>query len=432
VVVAFVALIAFGTVLLSLPMAWAGPGSADPVTALFTATSAVCVTGLVVVDTGTAWTGFGQFVILGLIQIGGFGIMAIGSLLVLLFSRRIGLRQRLLTGTETGLVSPTEVRRLIRSIAVVTAVVESTVSLLIAIRLVLLDGFGPGRALVWGVFHAISAFNNAGFALWSDSLTGFVTDVWMMVVVGTTVIIGGLGFPVLSDLGDHWRRPRSLTLHSRLTLATTLVLLVGATVVIVALEWSNPATLGALAPGERLVAGAFQALTPRTAGFNSIDYGLVEPATLLVTDGLMLIGAGSASTGGGIKVTTFAVLGFVVIAELRKDADVTLMGRRVSFDVVRQALAVALLAVGTVIVATIFLLVVAPIAPDDALFEAVSAFGTVGLSTGVTAELPTTAQLGLVLLMLVGRVGPVTAGVSFLFRRRLRRFRYPEEGLIVG
>ena len=432
VLAAFVSLIAAGTFLLSLPVAWHGHGSADPLTALFTSTSAVCVTGLIVVDTGTAWSGFGQLVILGLMQLGGFGMMTIGSLLALLVSRRIGLRQRLLTGTETGFISPAEIRRLVRAVALVTLLVESIGALLIASRLLLTGDYGLGRAAAWGVFHSISAFNNAGFALWPDSLVRFRSDLWLMSVIGAGVLIGGLGFPVLVDVFDHRWKPKAWSAHTRLTILTTGFLIVVGALAVLVLEWANPDTLGALEPSGRLVAGVFQGITPRTAGFNSVDYASMNPATLLITDGLMFIGAGSASTGGGIKVTTFALLGFAVIAELRKDEHVSLLGRRVSSDVVRQALAVALLAVGTVVGATIFLLVVAPLDLEDALFEAVSAFGTVGLSTGVTADLPSLGQLGLIVLMIVGRVGPVTAGVSFLFRRRLRRYRHPEEGLIVG
>ncbi|WP_243859495.1 TrkH family potassium uptake protein [Amycolatopsis arida] len=432
VVTAFAVAILAGTLLLTLPAATADGHPADLVTALFTATSAVCVTGLVVVDTPDYWSAFGEVVILGLIQIGGLGIMTLASLLGLLIARRLGLRLQLTAQAETKALGLGEVRRVVSGVVTVSLLFEAVTAVVLTLRLALGHHYTWPDALYHGVFHAVSAFNNAGFALYSDSLVRFATDPWISLTVALAVIAGGLGFPVWLELWRHRRGRRHWSLHAKITLLVIGMLLVIGTVAIIAAEWTNPRTLGALDPGERLLAGFFTAVMTRTAGFNSVDIGQLEPGTLLVHDILMFIGGGSASTAGGIKVTTFALLAFVILAEVRGEPTVHVMGRRLPAAVQRQALTVALLSVGAVVAGTLALLTLTPHDLDETLFEAVSAFGTVGLSTGITADLPTAGRLVLVALMFVGRLGPITLASALALRDRTRRYELPEERPIVG
>jgi potassium uptake TrkH family protein len=418
--------------LLLLPFATEGPGSASVLTAAFTSTSAVCVTGLIVVDTPAYWTQFGQVVILGLIQIGGFGIMTLASLLALLVARRLGLRGRLIAQTETGALRLGDVRRVLLGVAFFSFLFEATAAAVLALRLGLSYDYSAGSAAYQGVFTAVSAFNNAGFALWSDSLVGFVTDGWICVTIAFAIIAGGLGFPVWLELRRGLLTPRRWTLHTKLTLSLTGLLILVGFVAVLGFEWSNDATLGGLRGPGKLLASFFQGVTPRTAGFNSLDYGRMDDETLLVTDGLMFIGAGSASTGGGIKVTTFALLILMVWAEVRGEPEVNAFGRRIPATAQRQALGVAFLAINVVVICTLLLLVTNPFPLDQTLFEALSAFGTVGLSTGITADFSAFGQGILIFLMYFGRVGPLTLGVALALRERERRFRYAEERPIIG
>lgn len=432
VVAGFLAVITMGTVLLALPFSHAPGVTTSVLDAAFTSTSAVCVTGLVVVDTGTHWSGFGQGVVLGLIQVGGLGYMTVSSLVVMLLSRRLGLRRQLLASAERGVLSLGDVRTVLKGLAVVTAAVQLTVAAVLVVRLLGDEGVGVGAAVWSGVFHAVSAFNNAGFSLYADSLVGFSGDWLVLVPVMVAIVVGGLGFPVLVDLNRCRWRWRELTLHSKVTLAGTGALLALGTVLLTTLEWSNPATLGPMPLGEKVLDGTFAAVTPRTAGFNSIDVGGMRPQSLLATIGLMFVGAGSAGTSGGIKVSTFAVLALVIWSQLRGESDVTGFRRRIPDATQRQAITVALLAVALVVSATGVLLVSAVVPLGDALFEAVSAFGTVGLSTGITPGLPAPDKLVLMALMVIGRVGPITLGTALVLRARPTLYRHAEERPLIG
>ena len=431
VVAGFATAIAAGFVLLLLPVSRTGPGGTDALTALFTSTSAVCVTGLVTVDTATYWSGFGEVVVLALIQVGGFGTMTFASLLGLLVSRRLGLRTRVTAAAETKSIGLGDVRSVLVGVGRITLLLESVTAVLLALRFWLGYDYSPGRAAYLGVFHAVSAFNNAGFALWSDSLTRYVTDPWICLPIAVAVIVGGLGFPVLLEMRRQLR-PRRWSLHARMTVSATVVLLVGGTLFITANEWRNPETLGALDPAGRLLAGFFQAVMPRTAGFNSLDFGAMNEGTLLGTSVLMFIGGGSAGTAGGIKVTTFVLLFFVIWAEVRGEQDVHAFDRRITDRAVRQALTVALLSVGTVVAATVLLVELTKLSTHLVLFEVVSAFATVGLSTGITADLRASAQLVLVGLMFLGRLGPITLVSALALRERRRLYQNPEGRPLIG
>ncbi|MEU4370844.1 TrkH family potassium uptake protein [Micromonospora chersina] len=424
--------IVVGTALLSLPGATRSGQRAPLVDALFTATSAVCVTGLVTVDTGSYWSSFGQVVVLLLIQAGGLGIMTVATLFTVLVSRRLGLRARFLAQAETKSPDLTDLRGLVRRIVLFSLVSEAVVAVVLALRFATAYGEAAGPAIYHGAFHAVSAFNNAGFSTNADSLVGYVTDPWINLVITGAVILGGLGFPVVFELARCWRRPATWSVMTRLTVALTVTLLVLGTAVLTVTEFSNPDTLGPLSGPEKLLAGFFASAMTRTAGFNSLDIGAMRPESLLASDVLMFIGGGSAGTAGGIKVTTFGLLAFVLWSEMRGESHVNVGRRRIPPSNQRQALAVALLSVGAVVAATFTLVVITHHSLERSLFEVVSAFATVGLSTGITGSLPPQADLLLIVLMFAGRIGPLTLASALALRDRTRRFELPEERTIVG
>ncbi len=440
VVAAFVALIGIGTILLALPISADGPGTVGFDNALFMATSAATVTGLASLDVGD-FSLFGETVIMLLMQIGGFGIMTIGSVLVIVVWNRVGLRQRMLAQAEIGAVDLGDLRQLLVAIAKITLIVEGVVAFILFLRF-WQGGYedGPASSAYSAVFHSIAAFNNSGLSLYSDGLTQFVGDPVVVFTISAAFIIGGLGFPIIVELrrrrqlrraaGANRRPPWSL--HARITLLTTAALIVIGVVCVTVFEWANPATLGPLDTFDKLLAGWFQGVTPRTAGFNTVNIGGMHESTLLVTTILMFIGAGPASTSGGIKVTTFAVLAFVLWSEIRGSTDVNVFRRRIPPNVIRQALTVALLSIGLVIVSALAVMGLDDLTLTPALFEVTSAFGTVGLSTGITPTLSQAAQFVVILVMFAGRVGPVTFVTALALREHSRAYRYPEEQPIIG
>ncbi len=431
---AFLGVIAVGTVLLMLPISSTGRGAASFGDAVFTSASAVTVTGLTVVDTATHWTGFGQAVLLALIQLGGLGIMTFTALLVVIIGGRLGMRRRQAAQAEQGVLEPGEVKRVIVGVAILSATIEAILALILFARFLSLD-YTAGRAAWDAVFQAVSAFNGAGFSLFTNSLQGFQGDVIVLGTVAVGIVAGGLGVPVWADLTRRRRlglaRPR-WSLHTRLTLLGTAILLVLGIVVVTAFEWTNPGTLGAMPEGERLLNGAFQAITPRSAGLSSVNYADMREETLFFTDFLMLIGGGSVSPAGGIKVTTMLVLVLATAASLRGAADVQFMRRRLPFPAIRQALAVTVIFAGSILVGTLALLIAADVGLNAALFEVTSAFTTTGLSTGITGSLPGVAHGILIVLMVIGRLAPQLLGAALVLRETGTTYRYPEERPIVG
>ena len=429
---AFLAVILLGAGLLMLPAARTA-AEADPVLpALFTAVSAVCVTGLITVDTPTFWTPFGHAVILGLIQVGGFGIMTLATLLALLVRKRIGLRGQLVAQSETHTLNFGDVRSVLFRVARIMVVFEAATAAILTVRFWFAYHDNPGTAFWHGTFHAVSAFNNAGFALYSDSLIGFAEDPWIIIPVCAAVIAGGLGFPVLIAFLKGGVRMKDWTVHLRLTVYGTLLLLTAGFALFAALEWNREETLGSMSVGGKLLATLAGSVFPRTAGFNSIDYAAAAPETLMVTNILMFIGGGSAGTAGGIKITTFLVLGFAIWNEIRGRDQVTVAHRSISSSVQRQALSVALLGVAAVISGTLLLLMFTDHSLDKVLFESISAFATVGLSAGITFDLPASAQWVLMVLMFTGRIGTITVASALALSARPRLYRLPEERPIIG
>ncbi|KQY64504.1 MULTISPECIES: TrkH family potassium uptake protein [unclassified Nocardioides] len=429
---AFLMAIVVGTLLLSLPAATPGPNRPPVLTAAFTSVSAVCVTGLTTVDTATYWSPFGQVVVLSLIQVGGFGIMTLATLLGLLVSGRLRLSSSLIAQAETHTMNIGEVRHVVRRVAITMLSFEAVFALILAGRFRANYDDTWGTALWHGLFHSVSAFNNAGFALYSDNLIGFVSDAWIAFPICVAIIVGGLGFPVLFELRRKWRRPRMWTVHTRLTVYGSVFLLVVGTLAFLALEWTNQGTLGGLSPWGKVVGGVTGGVVPRTAGFNSVDYGAITPETMAVNYLLMFIGGGSAGTAGGIKVTTFFLLAFAIFAEIRGERDTTVAHRSVSHSTIRQALTVVLLAIAAIATGTMVILMATDYALDVVLFESISAFATVGLSTGITPDLPPVAEVTLMVLMYVGRVGTITVASALAFRRGHRHYQLPEERPVVG
>jgi trk system potassium uptake protein TrkH len=428
---AFAILIATG--LLMLPVAPTDPGGTEFIDALFTATSAVAVTGLVTVDTPTHWSGFGEAVILGCMQLGGLGIMTTAAFLGMLVSRKLGLRSKLMTQAELNpSISLGDVRSVLRFAVLFTFSVEIALALVLALRFRFAYDFGAGESIWLGVFHGVSSFNNAGFALFSDSVMSYATDPWisMPLIIGT--VVGGLGIPVVFELSRR-RGMRRWSLHTKMTLAGTAVLLFGGWLVLLALEWANPGTFGQFAWHDRFLPAFFQSAVLRTSGFNSIDVGQLGDDSLLVSMVLMFIGGGSASTAGGIKVTTFFMLMLVIWAEIRGERDASAFRRTLPMPVVREALTVALVYVALNVVAVMLMqrfepdIMLAPI-----MFEVVSAAATVGQSTGITYDLTDPSKWLLTIVMYGGRIGPVLFATSLAMATRKRLYRYPETRPLVG
>lgn len=430
--IAFAVGVFIGTGLLLLPASRTGQGSADFFPALFTSTSALCTSGLSTVDPARYWTPFGRSVILVLIQVGGFGIMTLASLLGILVARKLGLRSRINAATESNTLELGDVREVMIGAMEVTALTEVAIALVLAVRFATAYQQSPAQAAYLGVAHSISAFNNAGFAWYPGGLVPFVADPWICMPINIGIIVGGIGFPVLFELRKVTITPRLWSLNTKLTVWGTVILLVGGTMFLTAAEWNNPATMGPLDAPARLLAGFTQAVQPRSAGFNSLDYGQMHESSIFVTTVLMFIGGGSASTAGGIKVGTFFLLFFVMWAEVRGFRDVEIAGRRMGHRTIRQALTVGLLSIGLVLASTLIFMLVEPFRLNLAMFEVVSAFGNAGLSTGITPALGVPAQLILVVLMFVGRIGPVTMVSALALRERQHFYRYPEGRPLIG
>jgi trk system potassium uptake protein TrkH len=438
----FALVIAVGTLLLSLPLAHGG----EPVSfidALFTSTSAVCVTGLTVVDIGTRFSPAGQAVILALIQVGGLGLMTFAVFVGVLLGRKVAFTDRMVIQDSMHHTPKAGVRRLVRYVLAFTLATEAAGAALLWLRF---RGQFPSGEAVWqSVFHSVSAFCNAGFGLLTDNLVRYRGDVLVNLAVTGLIVVGGLGFLVNMELWDQARlrlrglRAPLLTLHARLALTVTAALLLGGTVAFLFLEWGN--VLRDLPPGERVLAAWFQSVTPRTAGFNTIDYGRVSSDTLFFTIFLMFVGASPGSTGGGIKTTTFGLLVALVVARWRGRGRATIFHRTIPHAVMDRALTLALLAwalvslaVGVLVATETHGVPAGDAAPSFValMFEAVSAFGTVGLSTGITASLSGAGKLVLAALMYVGRVGPLTLVLAVGPRPGRGRFRYAEENVMVG
>lgn len=428
---AFAGVILFFTGLLSLPAATASGTRAPFIDALFVATSAVCVTGLSPVDTGTYWSPLGLFFIATGIKAGGLGIMTLASLVGLAVSRRLGLTQRILAAGEARASGLGDLASLLRTIVVVSTSMEVLITVVLIPRFLTLD-YGVAKSFGFSAFYAVSSFNNAGFSPDPVGLVPYAGDPWMLVPIGLGVLIGALGFPVYLNMMRQWRHPRRWTLHTKLTLVTVASLSVVSAGLLALFEWSNPNTLGTASTGKTLGNIFFQSINQRSGGFNSFDIGQAREHTWLLEDVLMFIGGGSGSTAGGIRVTTLAVLLLAIWAEARGRRDIEAFGKRIGTEVLRLAVSVTLVSLFVVIVGTTVLLWQTTLSLDRALYEVVSAFATCGLSTGITSSLDSDAKMTLIVMMYVGRVGSLTVVAALALNKHRRVIRYPSERPLIG
>lgn len=424
--IGFFLTIIIGSLLLKLPISAAKQLSW--IDALFTAASATTVTGLAVVDTGTEFTVFGQTVIMGLIQVGGLGFMTFAVLIVMILGKKIGLKERMLVREALNQPTIGGVIGLVKVLFLFSISIELIAALILSIRLVPQYGWASG--LFASVFHAISAFNNAGFSLWPDNLMSYVGDPAVNLVITFLFITGGIGFTVLFDILKN-RRFKAFSLHTKLMLAGTFILNIAATLIIFILEYSNPGTLGSLHLPDKLWASYFQAVTPRTAGFNSVDFGSMREGTIVFVLLLMFIGAGSASTASGIKLTTFIVILMSVIAYLKGHKETVIFRRTIKYPIIIKALAVSVISLFIVFIG-IFALTITEQAPFiQVVFETFSAFGTVGLTMGLTPELTTAGKCIIIAIMFIGRIGPLTFVFSFA-KTEKSNIRYPDGEVFTG
>ncbi|WP_120465254.1 TrkH family potassium uptake protein [Paenibacillus aceti] len=430
-VLGFAAIILTGALLLMLPISSTTGESLPFVDALFTATSATCVTGLIVVDTGTYYSTFGQVVIMLLIQIGGLGFMTVATLFSLVFKRKISLKDRLLLQEAMNQNTMEGIVRLIRKVLLYSLVIESSAALIFTIRWSLDMPFG--RALYFGIFHGVSMFNNAGFDLFGhyQSLTKYVGDPIVNLVTMFLIVSGGLGFIVLSDLVD-FRKHRKLSLHSKVVLTMTgSLILIGALVIFV-FELTNRGTLSGLSWGEKIWSSFFQSVTARTAGANTLDIGALRQASQFFIVILMFIGASPSSTGGGIKTTTFMILIGAVISMIRGRSDLVLFRYRLAQDRIFKAVTLTMLALFLVITVSMVLSTTEDASFLSILFETTSAFGTVGLSMGLTAKLTIFGKIILSFTMFAGRLGPLTMAFALGPKKGKELYRHPEGKIIIG
>ncbi|MNM23450.1 Ktr system potassium uptake protein B [compost metagenome] len=430
-VIGFALIIMIGALLLMLPVSHTQGQGISFLDAVFTATSAVCVTGLVVHDTGTFFSIFGQVVIMVLIQIGGLGFMTMATLFALVFRRRISLRERLVLQEAMNQSSMEGIVRLIRSVLIYSLVIEGGAAILLTIRWAFDMPFG--RAVFFGLFHAVSMFNNAGFDLFGNyrSLTGYTSDPVVNVIVMFLIVSGGIGFIVMSDLIGY-RQGRRLSLHTKVVLTSTAALIGIGALVLFVFEFTNTRTLGSLNFGGKVWGALFQSVTPRTAGANTLDLTGLRQASQFFIIILMFIGASPGSTGGGIKTTTFTIMLGAVIAMLRGRDDIVLFRYRLSQERVFKALTItvlALLLIGTV---TMLLSTTEEMPFLDLLFETTSAFATVGLSLGVTPELSGAGKVLIALTMFAGRLGVLTLAYALGPKQGKPLYRYPEGKMIIG
>ena len=430
----FATVILLGSLLLTLPVASATGVCVSWFDALFTATSAVCVTGLVVVDTGTAYSTFGHAVLMVLIQIGGLGFMTFLTLLFTMMGRHISLRERIIMRDSMNEDAIGGVVKLIRWVALSAFTVEAAGAALFAVRMI--PAYGPAKGLFYSVFHSVSAFCNAGFDLFGGyrSLTEFTGDVLMNFTAIVLVVVGGLGFGVLNDIRTN-RRFSRFRLHTKLVLTSYFALMAAGFVLVLLLEWGNPATLGKLPFGEKLLAALFQSVTWRTAGFNTIDQQALRDCTKLIGGFFMLIGAAPASTGGGIKVTTIAIAVLTVRMVSKGESCIVIFNRRVDRQLIQRTMAILLITVSVVLVDVCALSLMQPEAAFlDLFYECASAMGTVGISAIGSAALRPFARILIMLTMFIGRIGPLTMALLFANRQAKAKelVRYPEEKIMIG
>ena len=431
----FLGLILLGTALLSLPIASRSGTSCGFLPALFTATSATCVTGLTLFDTYSQWTGFGQTVILLLIQIGGLGFMSAATLVTFLLRKRVGMKQRMVMAQALSVNDMDSVVKLQKMVLIGSFSIEAVGALILTLRF--LPQYGLRQALIWGVFHSVSAFCNAGFDIFGglqlgSSLLGFQSDPVVLLTLGALVILGGLGFVVWEEI-IRLRHFKKFSVYTKLVLIMTAALLLGGTVLILLLEWNNPLTLGNLPVGDKILGGLFQSITTRTAGFAALDQAGLTEGGKGVSMMLMLVGGSSGSTAGGVKTVTVMVLLLFLWARARGRENVTVFHRTIPAAQALNAMTIAGVVVCLSLFGSVLICATSPVSFTDALYEAISALATVGVTAGVTDKLSLVAKILMIIYMYFGRVGVLTISLGFLLGNQAEeRFRYAHTNLLIG
>jgi trk system potassium uptake protein TrkH len=431
----FAVIILVGTILLALPIASRSGVSCGFRPALFTATSATCVTGLVLYDTWTQWSGFGQTVILCLIEIGGLGFMSAASLVIFLFRKKIGLREKMLIAQALSVNEMESVVRIQKWVLLGSLTIQFAGALILFFRF--LPGYGWIQSAKWGIFHAISAFCNAGFDITGNIAPGanlivFNDDPVVCITIMALIIIGGLGFFVWEEVATK-RNFKKFSVYTKLVLIATVVLIVGGALLIGILEWNNPTTLGAMDTPRKILNAFFQSVTVRTAGFTSVDQAALTEGGKAVSIILMLIGGSSGSTAGGIKTVTFLVLVLFVVSRARGKSTVTVFHRTVPHEKIMDAATIVALVISLAAAGAVFITATSPVSFTDALYETASALATVGLTAGVTPNLSIAAQFMIIVFMYFGRVGILTISLGFLTGNKAEeRFRYADTNLLIG
>lgn len=456
----YLAVIVMGTFLLSFPAATNTPGSLDFISAFFTATSATCVTGLIVVNTGIAFSIFGQIVIMLMIQIGGLGLMVMSTMIAFIIGKKINLKERLVLQEDLNQFKISGLVRLVRYVLFFTLIIETIGAFFLYLSFI--KEYSFSKAVYFSVFHSISAFNNAGMDLTGNSLESYISNFNINIVIMGLIILGGLGFTVIIELYQFTRgkrnRKRIITLktvklpkellksikyrfisgfiktslQTKIVLITTLILIIVAFAGFFALEYTNKNTLGHLSFGQKILASLFLSITPRTAGFSTIPTGLLRSSSIFLTIILMFIGASPGSTGGGIKTTTFGVLLITSWNLIRGKDDIQLFNRQIEKDIVIKSIVIIILSLILVVTVTMVLTISEDMDFLPVFFETVSAFGTVGLSTGITSGLSNFAKILIILTMFIGRVGPLTLAFAFAQKHKEGYFHYPKEKIMVG
>lgn len=426
----FFALILLGAILLNLPAASANGESIGFLNAFFTSTSASCVTGLIVANTATQWTAFGKCVIIILIQIGGLGTMVFLSLIAMVLNKKIGISERRIIREQTNADTSKGIIRLVIYIIKFSLIVELIGAILLSTRFI--PDFGLKKGILFSLFHSISAFCNAGFDIIGNSLSNYVSDFTVNIVISLLIIFGGLGFTVFIDIYKK-RKFKNLTLHSKIVVSITAILILVGAIAFFLIEHDSPSMEGLSLKG-KILSSLFMSVTSRTAGFNTIDIGKMQEGSLIVTIMLMFIGASPASTGGGIKTTTFGVLLFSTISVLRGNEDTEIFHKTISRDALLKSLCIFSLGSGIIILASLVITIIehGQFLYIDILYEIVSAFGTVGTSRGITGNLSSFSKVILIVLMYLGRVGAATLGIGILNRKTKKHTRYSEGKIIVG
>lgn len=444
--IAFTVLILIGTALLMMPMSSNNGTDTNFFDALFVATSAITVTGLATVDTAVHWSTTGHVILALLVQIGGFGIIGFATLVGYLLEGKISLKSRLSVFSESSATKQSDVKSLLKNIAKLMIFFQLALFAFLFFRFLTEYEYPVDEALAHGAFHAITAFNQAGFSLYTDSLIRFASDGWIIYPVFIIATLASLGFPVLAELRDRlklrmyamfskeadYSMPRQWSLNTRIVLWASLLLLVVGALGIAIAEWNNPATLGMMDPFQKVVSSMFTSSMTRSTGLNSLDTAAMDSGTWIGMNILMFIGGASASTAGGIKIGTAVVLFYIVLTEIRGDAAVNVGNRRLPRSMQRQALTILTIYSLVIIGSLLLLRFTTQFSTDQLLFEIISAAGTVGLSTGITADLPQHAKFLLSLLMLFGRLGPIVVATSLALRKTKRHFEYPRESPLIG